>query len=59
VEISIMAADAGALSGHDIVAIGGTAKGVDTALIIRPANQSDIFTDLCIREIICKPRAWG
>jgi len=59
VEISIMAADAGALSGADIVAIGGTAQGVDTALIIRPANQSDIFTDLCIREIICKPRTWG
>jgi hypothetical protein len=56
VEISIMAADAGALSGNDIVAIGGTAKGVDTALILRPSNQSNIFTDLCIREIICKPR---
>jgi hypothetical protein len=59
VEISIMAADAGALSGNDIVAVGGTTKGVDTALIIRPANQSDIFTDLRIREIICKPRTWG
>lgn len=59
VEISIMAADAGTLSGNDIVAIGGTIKGVDTALIIRPANQSDIFTDLRIREIICKPRTWG
>jgi hypothetical protein len=59
VEISIMAADAGTLSGKDIVAVGGTAKGVDTALIIRPAGQSDIFTDLCIREIICKPRTWG
>lgn len=56
VEIAIMAADAGALSGKDIVSIGGTAKGVDTALILRPASQSDVFTDLCIREIICKPR---
>jgi uncharacterized protein len=56
VEISIMAADAGALSGKDIVSIGGTSKGVDTALVLKPANQSDIFTDLCIREIICKPR---
>lgn len=59
VEISIMAADAGALSGNDIIAIGGTARGVDTALVIRPANQSDIFNDLCIREIICKPRTRG
>jgi hypothetical protein len=56
VEISIMAADAGTLSGKDIVAVGGTAKGVDTALVLRPANQSDIFADLFIREIICKPR---
>lgn len=55
VEISIMAADAGALSGKDIVAIGGSGRGADTALVIKPANQSDIF-DLRVREIICKPR---
>ena len=55
VEISIMAADAGAISGKDIIAVGGTGKGVDTALVIQPANQADIFTRLCIREIICKP----
>jgi len=55
VEIAIMAADAGALSGNDIVAIGGTGRGADSALILKPANQSDFF-DLRIREIICKPR---
>ena len=55
VEIAIMAADAGALTGNDIIAIGGTAKGADTALILKPANQSDFF-DLRIREIVCKPR---
>jgi hypothetical protein len=55
VEISIMAADAGALSGNDIIAIGGTAKGADTALVIKPAHQSNNF-DLRIRETICKPR---
>jgi hypothetical protein len=55
VEVSMMAADAGALSGSDIVAIGGTAKGADTALVLQPANQSHFF-DLRIREIICKPR---
>ena len=55
VEVSIMAADAGALTGNDIIAIGGTARGADTALVIKPANQSDLF-DLRIREIICKPR---
>ncbi len=55
VEVSIMAADAGALSGQDIVAIGGTGRGADSALVIKPANQPDLF-DLRVREIICKPR---
>jgi len=55
VEIAIMAADAGALTGKDIVSIGGSGKGSDTALVLRPANQSDLF-DMRIREIICKPR---
>jgi hypothetical protein len=55
VEISIMAADAGALSGNDIVSIGGTGRGADSALILKPVNQSDLF-DMRIREIICKPR---
>ena len=55
VEVSIMAADAGALSGNDIVSVGGTAKGADSAVILKPANQSDMFS-LKIREIVCKPR---
>lgn len=55
VEISIMAADAGALTGDDILAIGGSGRGADTALVLKPANQSDLF-DLRIREIVCKPR---
>ena len=55
VEVSIMAADAGALTGNDIISIGGTARGADAALVIKPSNQSDLF-DLRIREIICKPR---
>lgn len=55
VEISIMAADAGALTGKDIVSVGGTAKGADSAIILKPACQSDLF-ELKIREIVCKPR---
>ncbi len=57
VEIAIMAADAGALSGNDIISIGGSAHGADTALVIKPANQSNLF-DIRIREIICKPRTF-
>lgn len=55
VEITVMAADAGALSGRDVVAIGGSSKGVDTALVLKPVHQSNFF-DMKIREIICKPR---
>lgn len=55
VEISVMAADAGALTGNDAVSVGGTARGADAALVLKPANQSDFF-DMRIREIICKPR---
>ena len=55
VEVAIMAADAGCLTGNDIVAIGGTARGADAALILKPAHQTGLF-DLRIREIVCKPR---
>jgi hypothetical protein len=55
VEVAIMAADAGALSGDDIIAIGGSGSGADAALVLKPAHQNNFF-DLRIREIICKPR---
>jgi len=54
VEVSIMATDAGHLSGEDIIAIGGSSKGADAALVVKPAGQSNLF-DLCVREVICKP----
>jgi hypothetical protein len=56
VEIAVMALDAGLIPyGEDIVAIGGSGRGADTAVIIRPAHAKDFF-DCRIREIICKPR---
>lgn len=56
VEIAVMALDAGFIShGNDIVAIGGSGRGADTAVVIRPAHAKDFF-DTRIREIICKPR---
>ncbi|MBT8367584.1 MAG: hypothetical protein KJP23_23065 [Deltaproteobacteria bacterium] len=54
VEVAVMAADAGTLSGDDIVSIGGTGHGADAALILKPAHQNNFF-DLRIREVICKP----
>ncbi len=56
VEIAVMAADAGLIQvDRDVIAIGGTSKGADTALVIKPANASRFF-DLKIREVIAKPR---
>jgi len=50
-----MAADAGALTGMDIISIGGSGRGADSALVLKPAHQNTFF-DMRIREIICKPR---
>ncbi len=55
VEITLMAADAGLIPvDEDIVAIGGTGRGADTALRIRAANSAKFF-DLKIKEVIAKP----
>jgi hypothetical protein len=55
VEIALMAADAGLVrTGEDVISIGGTGKGADTALVLKPVT-SDHFFDLRIREVICKP----
>lgn len=55
VEITMMAADAGLIpAGKDVVAIAGTGRGADTALLIRPANAARFF-ELKIKEVIAKP----
>ena len=55
VEVTLMAADAGLIpTDQDVVAIGGTGTGADTALRIKPANAARLF-DLRIREVIAKP----
>jgi len=56
VEISIMAADGGLLpTDSEIIAIGGTETGVDTAVVLKAAHQGNFF-DLRIHEIIAMPR---
>ncbi len=56
IECSIMAADAGAAPvDEDIIAIAGTGKGADSAIVIRAANQNRFF-DMKVREIIAMPR---
>jgi len=55
VEIAIMAADSGLVSvNEDVISIGGSGAGADTALVLRPANVQDFF-DVKVHEIICKP----
>ncbi len=54
VEVAIMAADAGKLSGKPIVAVGGSSKGCDAALVLTPANMNN-FLEMKIHEVICKP----
>ena len=55
VEISLMAADCGLLScGRPVVAVGGTAQGVDTACVLSPAYTANML-DTRIHEYLCKP----
>lgn len=56
VEIAVMAADAGVLDvSGEVIAIGGTDEGADTAIVLKPAYARK-FKELEIREIIAKPR---
>lgn len=56
VEISIMALDAGLVPyGTEIIAVGGTGWGADTASIVRPGHSNNVFeTD--VLEVLCRPR---
>jgi hypothetical protein len=56
IEVSLMAADAGLISpDEEVIAIGGTARGADTAIVVKPAHAHNAFS-LRVKEIICKPR---
>jgi hypothetical protein len=55
-EIVLMAADAGLIrTDEEVISIGGTGNGADTALVIKPAHTHDFF-ELRVREVLCKPR---
>jgi hypothetical protein len=59
VEISLMAADAGLVRCDEwVVACGGSSEGLDTAVVIRPANSSRLF-DLKIGKILCMPSEYA
>jgi hypothetical protein len=54
VEIAAMAADAGLIPACDVIAVGGTGRGADTAAVIA-ADSSNRFFNIKVREILAKP----
>ena len=55
VEIATMALDSGLIPfGESIIAVGGSGRGADSAIIIKPSHAKDILNTR-IEEIICKP----
>lgn len=57
VETTIMAADAGAIpcGEVEVIAVGGTGWGADTACVLRPAHANGFF-NMEVREILAMPR---
>lgn len=55
IEVAVMAMDAGYIGPEeDIIAIGGSGSGADTAVVLRPGH-SHYFFDTDVKEIICMP----
>ena len=55
-EVASMAADAGLVRvDEEVISIGGTRRGADTAVVLQPSNVHRFF-DTKVKEIICKPR---
>ena len=54
-EIALMAVDAGLIrTDEDAIAIAGSGRGADTAVVLKPVNAMDFF-DMRVKEILCKP----
>ena len=54
-EVAIMATDSGLVNtDEDTIAIVGTGRGADTAVVVSPVNSVNFF-DLKVKEILCKP----
>jgi hypothetical protein len=62
-EIAVMAADAGLVTvGEPCIAVAGSGRGADTAVVLVPAHVQDFF-DLHVMEVLAKPHLsdfeWG
>ena len=57
IEAALMVTDAGALEdGEEVVTLGGTYKGLDTALVVKTCWSGEFFTKFGVLEIIAEPR---
>jgi len=55
VEIAVMAADAGLIpTDRDVICVGGTGRGADTAVVLKAAHANRIF-EMKLRETLCRP----
>jgi hypothetical protein len=55
-ECACMAADAGLIrSGEEVVSIGGSGRGADSAIVLKASNTHTFF-ETRVLEVICKPR---
>ena len=55
-ECACMAADAGLIrSGEEVLSIGGSGQGADTAIVLKASNTHSFF-ETRVLEVICKPR---
>ena len=59
VEMTVMAADAHLIpmDGSDIIAIGGTGRGADTAWVMTPAHSNTFFS-MKLKKLLCKIETW-
>jgi len=62
VEVALIAVASGFIEPfQDVIAVGGTSRGADTAIVVRATFPNHVFSQddakrLKIREILCKPR---
>jgi hypothetical protein len=62
VEVILIASDRGELAlGEDVIGVGGTARGADTAIVARATRSNEIFSAdetrrMEIREILAMPK---
>jgi hypothetical protein len=60
IEAALMATDAGVVDpGQELVTLGGTFKGLDTALVVRTSYSGSFFFEFEVLEIVAKPHRPG